>query len=81
MIWHEELIGKEVCVVHKKTGLEQTGLIVDETNNTLTLGDVRIFKKQHLITFKDQVIDGAKLIMRSQDRVKARFKKNKVYSL
>ena len=76
----EELIGLHVTIKECKdlSWLEKSGIIVDETKNTLLLRikneNKRIAKKIAKFEFDHKgrkiMLDGSKLVYRSEDRIK-----------
>lgn len=74
MVLRKELIGSEI----KLLGKDVEGKIIDETKNTfvIKLGNKRkrILKKDNIFEFslnnKKKIVDGNKLIMRPEERIK-----------
>ena len=72
MIEKNEFIGKEAEITY--AGKVFTGIIIDETKNTLTLETqtkkVKIIKQNAKITIQNQTINGKTIAKRPEDRVK-----------
>ena len=71
--WKKEIIGKKIKVVDSKnkTLVGITGDVVDETKNTITLGNKKKLLKSHVtLEIDDEIIDGKTLQKKPEDRIK-----------
>ena len=74
-ILHQELIGKYVRVIDSKnkTLLGVSGNVVDETQQTIVLDTGKVLlKSQVKLEIEKEVIEGASLIGRAEERLKKR---------
>lgn len=77
MIQRDLLIGKSATIINKKTSAQIKGMIVDETQNTLTINGKYVIKNKNIIIIGDEKIDGSLLQKRPQDRIKSKIKTRK----
>lgn len=70
-ITQQELIGSKAEVVDSKnkSDIGIKGIIKDETKNTLTIGEKKVFKNNITIKIKNQTIKGQDLLGRPKDRI------------
>ena len=69
-----ELIGLKAVVINSKNvaDIGISGDIINETKNTLSIGQKMIFKKNVRLKINGIEVDGEKLLARPQDRIKIR---------
>lgn len=73
-----ELIGLSTCVVDACNPclVGVSGVVVDETKQTLVVGEKRLVKDQVTLQFGERVVCGSQLVGRSWQRLKRVRRKN-----
>ena len=71
--WKKEIIGEKIIIINSKNKslLGMEGNVIEETKNTITLGNGKKLLKSHItIKINGEIIEGKSLQKKPEDRIK-----------
>ncbi|MBT3416470.1 ribonuclease P protein subunit [Candidatus Woesearchaeota archaeon] len=71
--WKKEIIGEKIIIINSKNKslLGMEGNVIEETKNTITLGNGKKLLKSHItIKINGEIIEGKTLQKKPEDRIK-----------